>query len=210
MPPRKRKVPEKVPETVNEEVVEENPVETPKENPDKPERKKRGRKKQKSTTVAVETSSGAEKHVVLKILFNAQTNEAFHSKYIKELTNQYVKVSENDFIYSMGMNLVARTYITVFWIFNFCQQIGHDAFLAKFICCLKQLIDKEESNAEYANVGLQFMAKFAASLTKDKSEDMHKFLEDVFDWVLQVSYIQHQKCSIFLVTSVFDWTNFSI
>lgn len=55
-----------------------------------------------------------------------------------------------------------------------------------FICCLKQLLEKEESVAQYANVGLQFMAKFATSMTNEGSEDMHVFLEAVFDWVLKV------------------------
>ncbi len=68
----------------------------------------------------------------------------------------------------------------------FAQQIGHDEFLSIFIRCLKQLIDKDEAVAMYANVGLQFMAKFATSLTKESSDDMHEFLEAVFDWVLKV------------------------
>lgn len=66
------------------------------------------------------------------------------------------------------------------------QQIGHDEFLAMFICCLKQLIEKDEAVAKYANIGLLFMAKFAASLADENSEDMHKFLEAVFGWVLKV------------------------
>lgn len=51
---------------------------------------------------------------------------------------------------------------------------------------MKQLIEKEEAGALYANVGLQFMAKFAASLTNESSDDMHEFLEAVFAWVLKV------------------------
>lgn len=116
MPPRKRKVPEKVndeaveenpvesskkvpsrkrkvPEKVNDEAVEENQVESSKEN-DNGARKRRVPKKQKSNEVETSTSpQPTEKHVVIKILLNAQTNEAFHSKYIKELTNQYAKVN---------------------------------------------------------------------------------------------------------------------
>lgn len=93
MPPRKRKVPEKS----NDEVAEETPVESSNENTDKPGRKRRLQKnKQKSNeveTVNVDQAA-TEKHVVIKILLNAQTNEAFHSKYIKELTNQYAKVEK--------------------------------------------------------------------------------------------------------------------
>lgn len=116
MPPRKRKVPEKVndeaveeipaesqkkiparkrkvPEKVNDEAIEENPAETPKKN-DKGERKRKVARKQKSNEVETATSpQPTEKHVVVKVLFNAQSNEAFHSKYVKELTNQYAKVS---------------------------------------------------------------------------------------------------------------------
>lgn len=74
-----------------------------------------------------------------------------------------------------------------------------------YICCLKQLIEKEETVAEYANVGLQFMAKFAASLSNpDGSDDMHEFLEAVFDWVLKVRcttdvyvYPNLTNCSLF-------------
>lgn len=89
---------------------------------------------------------------------------------------------------SIGMQLVMQLIRLSIY-----PQIGHDSFLAMFICCLKQLIDKEEAVASYANVGLQFMAKFASSLSKDESEDMHRFLEDVFDWVLKVRC--RQKCS---------------
>lgn len=55
-----------------------------------------------------------------------------------------------------------------------------------FISCLKQLIVKDESVAKYADIGLTFMAKFAASLSDDNSDEMHKFLEAIFDWVLKV------------------------
>lgn len=90
MPPRKRKVPEKT----NDEVVEENVVETPKKNDKNVDRKTKGQKKQKSNEIETDTSPQVtEKHVVVKILMDAQTNEAFHSKYIKELTNQYAKVT---------------------------------------------------------------------------------------------------------------------
>lgn len=90
MPPRKRKVTEKT----NDEVVEENSVETPKKNEKNVERKRKAQKNQKSNEVETVTSpQETEKHVVVKILINAQTNEAFHSKYIKELTNQYAKVT---------------------------------------------------------------------------------------------------------------------
>lgn len=34
-----------------------------------------------------------EKHLVIKIFVNAQTNEAFHPKYIKELKHQYEQVN---------------------------------------------------------------------------------------------------------------------
>lgn len=72
-----------------------------------------------------------------------------------------------------------------------------------FICCLKQLIEKEEAVAMYANVGLQFMAKFAASLSNDGSDDMHEFLEAVFDWVLKVRCTTDDHCYSNL-------TNFSV
>lgn len=95
MPPRKRKVPEKS----NDEVVEDNPVEATNENADKPAGRKRRIQKNKQKSVEVETVSAdqaeqatTEKHVVIKLLLTAQTNEAFHAKYIKELTNQYAKV----------------------------------------------------------------------------------------------------------------------
>lgn len=90
MPPRKRKVSEKT----DEATVEDNPTETPKKNDKNAQGKGKGQKKQKSDSVEGATSpQTAEKHVVLKILLNAQTNEAFNSKYIKELTNQYAKVT---------------------------------------------------------------------------------------------------------------------
>lgn len=66
------------------------------------------------------------------------------------------------------------------------KQIGHDTFLGMFICGLKQLLEIEEAVALYANVGLQFMAKFATSMSNESSDDMHEFLEAVFDWVLKV------------------------
>ncbi|KAJ6631730.1 hypothetical protein Bhyg_17422, partial [Pseudolycoriella hygida] len=148
MPPRKRKVAGKE----SNEVVDD-PVETPKRTDKNVERKQRTQKKQKSTEVET-VKETTEKHAVIKILVNAQTNEAFHAKYIKELTNQYAA-------------------------------IGHDLFLSMYISCLKQLIAKEEAVALYANVGLQFMAKFATSLTNESSDDLHKFSESVFDWVLK-------------------------
>lgn len=67
-----------------------------------------------------------------------------------------------------------------------------------FICCLKQLIEKEEAVALYANVGLQFMSKFATSLSNESSDDMHEFLEAVFDWVLKV-YTVYTDCSLFQI-----------
>ena len=61
--------------------------------------------------------------------------------------------------------------------------MGHVEFLGIFIGCLKQLIVVEESVAQYANVGMHFMAKFATSFD---SEDMHGFSEAVFNWALKV------------------------
>ncbi len=91
MHPRKRKVPEKV----NDENVEENPVEEPKKS-DKPDRKRKALKNKSNEIVnVISAPSSTEKHVVVKVLLNAQTNEAFHTKYIKELTNQYAKVPNN-------------------------------------------------------------------------------------------------------------------
>ncbi|XP_037047138.1 condensin complex subunit 3-like isoform X5 [Bradysia coprophila] len=156
MPPRKRKVPEKA---TSDDNVFDSPSESQKN--DKAERKRKLQKKKSSTEGETVTSpQPTEKHVVVKILVNAQSNEAFHSKYIKELTNQYAK-------------------------------IGHDEFLAMFISCLKQLIEKDESVAKYANIGLLFMAKFATSLSDEDSDDMHKFLEAVFDWVLKTVSLSH-------------------
>lgn len=89
MPPRKRKVPERA---SIEDIVESPAEAEPPKKSDKPERKRKPQKKKSAEVETVVSPQPTEKHVVIKILVNAQTNEAFHSKYIKELTNQYAKV----------------------------------------------------------------------------------------------------------------------
>lgn len=88
MPPRKRKVSVKT----NDDVADEGPVDPPNKIEKNAERQRKVQKKQKPTET-VTSPQTAEKHVVFKIFTNAQNNEAFHSKYTKELTNQYAKVT---------------------------------------------------------------------------------------------------------------------
>lgn len=89
MPPRKRKVPERA-STV--ESVESPEPQQSKKN-DKAERKRKPQnKKSTDAETSITSPQPTEKHVVVKIFANAQTNEAFHPKYIKELTSQYAKV----------------------------------------------------------------------------------------------------------------------
>lgn len=90
MPPRKRKVPEKA----IEETVDDSPAEPPQSKTNGKVQRKGKAQKKKSTEVetVVSPQQAKEKHLVLKIITNAQSNEAFHNKYIKELANQYNKV----------------------------------------------------------------------------------------------------------------------
>lgn len=60
--------------------------------------KKKTVEKKKSVEVECPSSPQApEKHLVIKIFVNAQTNEAFHAKYIKELKHQYEQVKGQTF-----------------------------------------------------------------------------------------------------------------
>lgn len=113
MPPRKRKVPEKA----TDENAEESTPEQSKNN-DKAERKRKNVQKKSNEVETVMSPQPTEKHVVLKILLNAQTNEAFHAKYMKELANQYAKV--RNFlcfvdILKIHFSSLNRLVTTIFW-----------------------------------------------------------------------------------------------
>lgn len=67
------------------------------------------------------------------------------------------------------------------------MQIGITAFMKTFIIVIKQLLIKDE-NHSYANIGLEFAAKFVSSFD---DEEMHPTLTHTFDWLLNVSIITY-------------------